>query len=88
MISCREVSEKASAVIDGQLPSRQRLPIILHLLMCRNCRRFMVQFRVLVDGLRRPPKPVTVAPAFVDRADHALSGLPSPIPHVRSTDHE
>ena len=51
MMSCREVSEKASAHLDGELSARQRMGIRLHLAMCRHCRRFLRQLRATVHAL-------------------------------------
>jgi len=46
MMSCKEVTEKASALIDGELSLWERLQIRLHLAICRGCERFIDQMKV------------------------------------------
>jgi hypothetical protein len=41
MLSCREVTERASDYLDRALPLRQRLAVRLHLFMCQHCRRYL-----------------------------------------------
>lgn len=41
MLKCRDVLEQADAYLDQQLSGWQRLQFKLHLLLCRNCRRYI-----------------------------------------------
>jgi anti-sigma factor RsiW len=56
MLSCREVTERASDYLDRALPLRQRLAVRLHLFMCQHCRRYLRQLRAVVIALGRMPE--------------------------------
>jgi glutaredoxin 3 len=51
MLSCKELSEKASDYLDGELSPWSRVQIRLHVFMCNHCRRYMHQLRLAVDAL-------------------------------------
>jgi len=54
MQSCKDVAEKASALIDGDLTPWESLRVRVHLMMCRGCRNFVAQLRAtdrLVSGI-------------------------------------
>jgi predicted anti-sigma-YlaC factor YlaD len=55
MLSCREITERASDLLDGTLPWRVRVEIRLHLMMCRFCREYVRQMELLLRTLRRLP---------------------------------
>lgn len=55
MLSCREVTEKASDYLDRTLPWGQRLGMRLHILMCQHCRRYLRQIRAVVKALGLMP---------------------------------
>lgn len=46
MFRCREVAERASLMIDGELGFWPRLNMTVHLAICRGCRAFIEQMRV------------------------------------------
>ena len=46
MLSCREVVDRSSDLVDGELTGLERFRVRLHLLMCHRCRGFL-------DALRR-----------------------------------
>lgn len=46
MLSCKEVADRASALIDGELSGWEALRMRLHLAMCKGCSRFIDQIRV------------------------------------------
>ena len=52
MLTCREVTAKATRMIDGDLLFRERIAAHAHLFMCANCHRFARQLRALVDSLQ------------------------------------
>lgn len=58
MLTCKDVTERSSGYLDGELPWRGRLRIRLHLLMCRHCRLFVRQFEagLRMFGKLRPPE--------------------------------
>jgi hypothetical protein len=63
VLTCREMAQQqASDYLDKQLTVRQRIGFRLHLLLCRNCRHFMRQFRqVRRVLLAHEPEPVDEA---------------------------
>ena len=46
MLTCKDVAERASALIDRELGLWDRLQMRLHLAMCEGCRRFVNQVQV------------------------------------------
>jgi len=57
MLKCREITERASDFLDAGLPWPERLQVRLHLMMCRSCREYVRQLRLVVRSLRRLPRP-------------------------------
>ncbi len=56
MLSCKDINQKASLYIDGELTIRQRLAVGFHLLMCVHCRRYVRQLAATINTLRQLPK--------------------------------
>jgi hypothetical protein len=54
MLTCRDVTELATDYEEGALSVRKRFEVRLHLVMCRFCRRYLVQMRAVAEALRRP----------------------------------
>ena len=52
MLRCREVAERATAYVEGDMPRFARWSMRLHLLMCHHCRRFVNQLRRSAELLR------------------------------------
>ena len=52
MFNCKSVSEKVSLAMDQTLPFRERLMIMLHMWMCKYCRRFKEQMLTMRKALR------------------------------------
>ncbi len=46
MLSCKEIAERSSALIDGELSAWNALQIRVHLAMCNGCSRFIAQMRM------------------------------------------
>ena len=72
MLTCHQVTEQSTALLEGALSLRKRMAMRMHLVMCVHCRRFNRQLRSLVESLhsRRRLEPVT--DEFVDRAVTAV----------------
>ena len=51
MLSCREVVDDADRWIAGELSWRHRLVMRLHLSMCRHCRRYIHQLKMLIRAV-------------------------------------
>lgn len=66
-IACREATALISQGLDAHLGWRQRLALRLHLLICRWCRRYLVQVHLLRQALRSQAG---------DPARLAASGMP------------
>jgi len=49
MLSCKEVAERASALIDGELGVFDLLQMRLHMAMCKGCNAFVRQMRTTRD---------------------------------------
>src|SRR5215471_18023078 len=50
MLSCKELSEKASDYLEGELSAWTRMKIRLHVFLCEHCRRYLHQLRLAVDA--------------------------------------
>jgi anti-sigma factor RsiW len=59
MLRCRDVTERASDLLDGSLPLRARLALRFHLAICSMCRTYLDQLRktraLLARGRLDPP---------------------------------
>ena len=73
MLSCREVSERASDLIDGRASWRVRAGARLHLLMCQHCRRYVEQLKLTVRALQssRRSEPPVDAGRVLDGSERA-----------------
>ncbi|QPM92467.1 hypothetical protein PSAL_037310 (plasmid) [Pseudooceanicola algae] len=49
MLSCKDVAERASTLIDGDLGLLEWLQMRFHLMMCKGCGAFIRQMRVTRD---------------------------------------
>ena len=69
MLTCQEVTAKASLMVDGELGFRERIALRMHLMMCVNCRRFVRQFKALVASMasRNRLESEVFSPEFIDR---------------------
>lgn len=71
MLTCREVTERASEYLDGDLPFGRRLAFRLHLMMCRHCRRYVDQLARTIALVRAARREAT-DPGTADRIMAAL----------------
>ena len=56
MLSCKDLVERSSDYLDGQLRLRERLGVRAHLAMCVHCRRFIRQLKLSQAVLRQPAR--------------------------------
>jgi anti-sigma factor RsiW len=56
-LSCREVTEKANAFVDGHMSTAQWLQFRMHVMMCGHCREYLHQVEMTIDALRDLPGP-------------------------------
>ena len=73
MLSCREMSDRASDLLEGRVRQRERVAARMHLLMCRLCREYYRQLRVTISTIRRvrPPHVTVNPPKIVDQIEDA-----------------
>lgn len=57
MLSCREITELATAYTEGELGFMERGRFLMHLAMCQHCRRYLRQLRLTIDATGRVPLP-------------------------------
>jgi len=62
VLSCREVTERASDFLDRRLGFAGRLQMRLHLMICRACRAYLDQVRATI-ALLRTSRPAAAVPA-------------------------
>lgn len=55
MLTCKELVARSSDLLDDQLGFRERLAVRRHLLLCRNCRRFIKQMKLAQAVVRQMP---------------------------------
>lgn len=52
MLSCKDITEKASAYLDKEMPLGARMSMRMHLFMCNHCRRYMDQLQITINTLK------------------------------------
>lgn len=55
MLTCKQLVENSSDLLDQRLSIRTRISVRMHLLMCANCRRFIKNMRLSQAVVRRLP---------------------------------
>lgn len=68
MLSCRDMTELATAHAEGSLSFGQRVRFWMHLAMCEHCRRYVRQLREMVRAVGSMPTPVTQPSAETEDA--------------------
>lgn len=58
MLTCWEMSEMGSDIIDQQLSFNSRMAVMMHISMCKNCRRYIKQLTLTSEVLKALPLPV------------------------------
>ena len=56
MLTCKELVAFSSDLLDGELSFRQRMAMRRHLMLCRNCRRFIKQMKLVQAVVRHMPE--------------------------------
>lgn len=51
MLKCHEVVADADRLLADELAGRKRFAINMHLLICRDCRRYIRQLRALLSAI-------------------------------------
>ena len=67
--NCKEAVRLQSEALDHQLPGLERLGLRLHLVLCKWCRRYGKQIRLLHDATHEHPEELAdAAPQKLSRA--------------------
>ncbi len=77
MLSCKELSEKASDYLDCEVSPWLRMQIRLHVFLCKHCRHYLHQLRLAVDAFALSAKSDGDEGAGADRILRLLSLSPS-----------
>ncbi|MDH4581181.1 zf-HC2 domain-containing protein [Pseudomonas sp. BN415] len=56
MLTCKELVARSSGLLDGELNFRERMAVRRHLMLCRNCRRFIKQMKLTQAVVRLMPE--------------------------------
>jgi hypothetical protein len=65
MLTCKQITELATAYTDGHLPLLDNLRFRLHLAACRHCRSYVRQLDITTRALRALPEP-EISPDLTD----------------------
>ena len=71
MLKCRDIAARADEILSGELPWHRRVAVSVHLFMCERCRRFIEQYRCMVNIVAHAEE--TASDAEIARV---LEGLP------------
>jgi len=72
MLSCKEATRLLSEALDRRLLLSERVALCFHLFICKLCRRYARQIRVLTDTLRSDVARLSSNPDVrLDDAAHA-----------------
>ena len=55
MLTCREMSEFGSDIIESHLSLRTRLAVLMHLRMCSRCKLYIKQLKLTSEVLQQLP---------------------------------
>ena len=86
--NCREAVRLQSEALDRQLPGMERFGLRLHLALCKWCRRYGKQIRLLRDAAREHPEelagaaPQKLSAAARERISQGLRNQARPGPPV------
>ena len=79
MLTCRQVTERSTGLLEGDLSFRARLAMRLHIALCVHCWRFNRQFRALVRSLHLRHQAEPVTDDFVNCVVNAVGTAPSDV---------
>ena len=89
MLTCEEVTAKASQKVDGELSFSDRIAVNVHLMMCVKCRLYYKQFKSLVaslsGGTRAEPAPPSTE--FVKRVMTDIDAVRDTSPNQSESNH-
>ncbi len=72
MLSCKEVTRKIARDEFREVGWRERLAVRLHLFLCRYCRRYASQLRVIGAAARELCGPCSQDPSTLERLERQI----------------
>ncbi len=72
MLMCRDLAGIASDYTDGELGTRQKLSVKMHLMMCKDCRSFIGNLRASTNLMRAHSSGKT-DPELIRRIDERVA---------------
>jgi len=69
MMTCKEVTHLVATSQDDNLGLMRRLQLRIHLMMCHNCRNYIVQIRAIGEAARRLCQQIPVADSDLTRIE-------------------
>jgi len=71
MLKCKEISEKASDIVDGKITGFDKVKVQMHLLMCKHCRSFISKIKLTRDVVNK----LTFSPVSEDKIDKVMDRI-------------
>lgn len=56
MLTCRDVTERATDYVEGAMPFGQQVSLWMHLAMCKHCRAYLHQYRTTIALMNQLPE--------------------------------
>ncbi len=72
MTSCKDVTRKIASDEFREAGWRERLAVRFHLFMCRHCRRYAAQLRVIGAAARELCGPLAQDPSTLERLERQI----------------
>ncbi len=72
MLNCKDVTRKIASDEFREAGWRERLEVWLHLLLCRLCRRYAAQLRVIGAATRELCGPLAQDPSTLERLERQI----------------
>ena len=72
MLSCKDITEKASDYLDKDLPFFTRLKVKMHLQICKHCKRYVEQLQLTIQALGKLKQTTNVDNSTVNSIVDAL----------------
>jgi hypothetical protein len=75
MLNCKQVTEQAEEYLNKNLTFRQKLSAQIHLLICKSCRRYVMQYEItkrVINTMLKTPRSLQdqdVALAHEDKSE-------------------
>lgn len=75
MMTCKEVLQRLSDIVDREAPLMTRWSFYMHIAMCSNCRRYYKQFRELHE-VTQAVEPEDLNDDFFNIMNSVLQSMP------------